>query len=218
MGLIDTILNLPKPLVADWGYIILFLMATLEATPVFGFLAAGQVIVAAAGFFVKMGVLDLTTVLIISILGAILGDYLSYVIGKRYGDARIRNFISDYGKYFLVKEGYYEKTNEVMRDHTGKWLIIGRFNSVTRAFAAFVAGTSKVDIAKFMFYNVTGGILWGATYTMLGYLFGESYEIISGYLTDASLIIIAALILGYLAYRKYRELQEESFKEEKERK
>ncbi len=197
-----------EAIVHQWGLWIIFLMATFEATPIFGFLSPGLVVVSIGGFFARLGVLDLGSVFLVAFAASFLGDLLSYVFGKGFGDDYIYSFIEKYGKYFLLKQEYYDKTKKVVKKHTGKSLVLGRFNSVTRAFAAFVAGTSNVGAWRFLSFNVVGAAAWTATYVGVGYIFGESYKLINDYITNTLLILAVIIVLGYYSYKKWQELQE----------
>ena len=193
----------PTQLLEIWGYWVIFFSAFLETIPGLGLFIPGQTIVILGGFFAKLHLLNLWKVMIISIMGAIIGDFIGYFIGRIYG----YSFFIKYGKYFHFKKEYYEKTKRLMNRHTGVSLIFGRFNSLTRAFAPFVAGSTNVSLPKFSFYNIVGGISWGITFVLIGYLFGESYEIALKYVEFffATLLIILIIVLySYYLFQKKR--------------
>ncbi len=207
MRVTDKILSLPIPILQLWGYPIVFLSALLEASPFFGILIPGQTIVIIGGFFAKLHLLNLYYVMILASLGAIIGDLVGYILGRAYG----YSFIRDYGKYFFFKKEYFKKTKELMNEHTGKTIIIGRFNSVTRAFAPFVAGSSKVPCKKFLFYNIVGGISWGVFFSLVGYIFGKAYKIASGYIDGFLLIFFIAAILVvyfYIGHKRRKKIKD----------
>ena len=137
----DIFQDIPLPLLNHWWYWIILFMAIAEALPLLGIFIPGQMIIIGWGFLAKIGILEIGDVLWVATLGAILGDLIGYLIGKRYG----YTFLSKYGKYFFFKEIYLKKTQKLMQGHTGKTLIIGRFNSLTRAFSPFIAGASRND-------------------------------------------------------------------------
>ncbi|MCA9460267.1 MAG: bifunctional DedA family/phosphatase PAP2 family protein, partial [Nanoarchaeota archaeon] len=195
MGIVEKILSLPLPVLNHWGYWIILLGAMLEAIPLVGLFAPGMLIVIIGGFFAKIGILEIGDVIFFASTGAIIGDLIGYLIGKNYG----YSFLSKYGKYFFFKKEYFEKTKTLMNHHTGKTLIIGRFNSLTSAFSPFVAGTSNVPFRKFIIFNVIGGISWAISFIMIGYIFGKSYEIASKYIGKFIFIaIIVSIIIVYL--------------------
>lgn len=193
----DFLLNLPLPLIDHWGYLILFLSAMVEALPVFGSFFPGHTVVILGGFFVQLGVLRLDAAIVVASAGAIIGDLLGYIIGWKYG----HDFIVRYGKHFFVNQEKYESTRRLVNEHAGKTLIVGRFNTFTRAFAPFIAGISHIKFAKFIFYDIVGGLAWAASSVLLGYIFGHSFAIAAKYFGRFVLIAVVAIILIILAYR-----------------
>lgn len=197
MTIIEMIRNLPLPVLNHWGYWIIFIAAMLEATPLFGLLIPGQTIVVLGGFFVRIGILKTGDVIVVSALGAIIGDFAGYLLGRKYG----YSFITQYGRYFFFKKEHFDKVQLLMNQHSGKTLIIGRFNSLTRAFAPFVAGSSHVWPVKFLFYDILGGVVWALCFVTLGIIFGESYKVASRYVGEFIVIAIAVSILLIYLYR-----------------
>ena len=197
MTLIDRLLDLPFPVLNHWGYWFILIMATLEASPIFSILIPGQLIIIIGGFLAKLGILNLYETIFVAASGAILGDLIGYSIGRRYG----YSFITRYGKYFFFKKKHFEKTKRLMNHHTGKTLIIGRFNSLTRAFAPFVAGSTEVPFFRFIVYNMIGGISWAACYVIIGYVFGRGYEVASRYVEEFVFFIFIAMIIIIYLYR-----------------
>ncbi len=197
MSIANIIFNLPIPLLNHWGYWIVFLAAILEANPITGLIVPGMTLVIFGGFLSKLGILDLGDVIILASLGAIIGDLIGYYLGKKYG----YSFITKYGKYFFFKKEYFIKTKKLMNNHTGKSLIIGRFNPLTRAFAPFIAGLTDVSFIKFLAYNILGGISWAVSFVLIGFIFGESYEVASKYIGR---FIFIAIILSILIIYSYK--------------
>lgn len=177
-----------------WGYFFVFLSTILEAMP-FGFLVPGHAFIIFSGFLAKIKIFDLFDIIFIASLGAVLGDFINYYLGKKYG----YNFLNKYGCYFLFKKEYLDKTVKMMNEHTGKTLIIGRFNSITRSFAPFVAGTSNIPLTKFLYYNLIGGFSWATSSILIGYIFGHGFKLGARYFGTFSLAaIIFAVFIVYV--------------------
>ncbi len=180
----------------QWGYPIVLLFSVAEASPVFGVFIPGATVVMAAGFFAKIGLLQLGWVMALSSLGAVAGDLGGYLLGSRYGHP----FLTRYGKYFLLKESAYQKTQKLMHEHTGKTLVIGRFNALTRSLAPFVAGASRVPFSKFLFFDLIAGAGWGISHALIGYLFGQSFGLVShaiGKFIGVAIVLSLVIIYGY---------------------
>jgi membrane-associated protein len=104
---------------------------------------------------------------IILLVAAILGDTVNYWIGRKFGGWMMRTFPK------VVKPGHIEKTNEFFVRYGGKTIIIARFVPIVRTFAPFVAGSGEMNYRRFMFFNVTGALLWVGLILPCGWFFGN---------------------------------------------
>lgn len=193
----DFLLNLPLPLVDHWGYLILFLSALVESLPIIGSFSPGHAVVLLSGFLAYLGIFRLDAAISVAFLGAVIGDLLSYVIGYKFG----HNFIARYGKYFFLSQVRYEKTKNLVKEHAGKALIIGRFSPFVRAVSAFIAGVSRIKFSRFIFFACLGGIAWAGLSVLVGYVFGQWFDAVLKYFGRFILIAIAAIIFIILGYR-----------------
>ncbi len=172
------ILKLILPHFNHWGYYLLFLMTFLETSAFLGLLVPGESVVVIAGLLAARGTLDLGDAIWVASLGAIFGDTTGYFIGRRFGEG----FFLKYGRRFFFNKEYLDDTKLFFEKHGGKTVFLGRFMSWLRAFAPVVAGISKMNYPRFLFFNVAGGIVWAVVFTLLGYFVGNSWEMIRGYL------------------------------------
>jgi membrane protein DedA with SNARE-associated domain len=197
MDIFNDIWSLIQSILMHGGYWIIFVVTAMEAVPLVGSFVPGHALIILAGIFAKIGVLNVYLVISVSVFGAIVGDIVAFLLGRKYG----YGFLIRFGKYFFLKEEHLERAKQVMVIHTGKTLIIGRFSPVTRALTPFLAGASGVHINRFWFFNIIGCILWAVSSVILGYIFGASYEFISQYLGRFILIATIISILMLWAYR-----------------
>lgn len=203
MALLDYLFSIPEKFLYDWTLWVIFFSALLESSPIFGLIIPGQVIIGAAGFLAYMGYINLIDLASVAALGAIAGDIFGYWLGIKYG----MSFITRYGKCVMIKKSYIQQTKKMMNHHVGKSIILGRFNSLTRSFAPFVAGMSGINAYKFLFYDIVGGITWAVTFSLVGFLFGESYMIatryVNGFFIILTVLVIAAFYLPYYFKKTY---------------
>ncbi len=204
MSITERLLNIYLPILNSGGYWVIFIAAVLEALP-FGFLVPGHLIVILGGFFAKLGIFNFWYVMLLATIGAIIGDTLGFILGREYGYL----FLSKYGRYFFLKKTFLEKTRKLVREHTGKTLIIGRFNPATRSFSPFIAGASNIKFSRFMIYNIIGGVSWAVSSVLIGYIFGASYEIASKYIGRfifIAIILSIAIVYGYRFINKKKHI------------
>lgn len=145
------------------------------------------------GLFVAMnmasgGNADMVTTIVLLSTAAILGDALNYHIGKAIGS---RAFNIPDSRWFnkkalIATHNFYER-------HGGKTIVIARFMPFARTFAPFVAGMGAMSYRRFLIYNVTGGILWVAIFTLAGYYFGQIPWVQQHFSKLTLAIIIASL-------------------------
>lgn len=193
----DFLFNLPLPLLDNWGYLIIFLSAIAETLPIIGAFVPGQTILILGGLLAKIGVFELKAVILVAGLGVVAGDILAFYIGHKFG----YDFVVRYGKYFFLNAEKYQKTKDLVSEHTGKALIIGRFNPFTRALAAFLAGIYKIKFTKFIFYSLVGGFSWSTLSVFLGYIFGQGFEAGAKYFGRVVLAALILIVIIFLAYR-----------------
>lgn len=184
-------------IVSNGGYPILFIMSTLEGLPLVGMLVPGHLAVFVAGFFARIGTLDLWMVIAIAVTGAIVGDYIGFRIGRRYG----MRFIERLRPYFFIKDSHIEKARSLLSRHTGKSMVIGRFSPVTRALMPFLVGASETPEKRFWLFNVIGAVSWSVSSILIGYAFGEGYKYASGLFGKAVVIAILAAFAIAWGYR-----------------
>jgi membrane-associated protein len=172
--LLDFILHLDKHLVeiiAAYGsltYAILFFIVFAETGLVVLPFLPGDSLLFAAGALSALGSFHLGALMLILIAAAILGDSVNYWIGSIFGKK-----IVDNPKITFINQEHIDKTEAFFKKHGGKAIVLARFVPIIRTFAPFVAGVGKMHYNTFFFYNVVGGIVWVAAFTLAGYFFGN---------------------------------------------
>jgi len=183
-------------------YAILFLIIFVETGLVVMPFLPGDSLLFAAGSFAALGSLNLTYLILLLFVAAVLGDTVNYYVGKHLGLKVLKWKI---GKRQLVKQEYIDKTHEFYEKHGPKAIIIARFVPIVRTFAPFVAGIGEMEYRKFAIYNIAGGAIWVVGLTMLGYWFGnmeivrKNFEIVIFGIIGISVLPI---IIGFLTRSK----------------
>lgn len=135
--------------------------------------------------------------------GAVIGDNIGYWIGIKGGYRLARR----YGPKVRFDESKLKLARYLFDRQGAKLVFFGRFVSVLRTYAAFLAGTTRMRWPRFAVANAAGGILWAAIYTWLGYLAGHTLQRLS--LTiDLVLGGIAVLVIVLLVLLLRRRMTE----------
>jgi len=150
-----------------WIYAVLFLIIFCETgLVVFPFLP-GDSLLFIAGAFAASGSLSLATLLIVLLIAAVLGNTVNYLIGSYVGP---KVFESNWR--FLDKKAL-RRTHAFYEHHGGKTVVLARFVPIVRTFAPFIAGVSKMSMARFQTFNFLGAAVWVAGLVICGYFIGN---------------------------------------------
>ncbi len=160
-------------LFANYGtfvYTVLFLVIFIETGLVAMPFLPGDSLLFTAGLFARTGHLNLSYLLILLFIAAVLGDNCNYWIGRKIG---LKVFTLQFRGKPLVKKEYLDKTHEFYEKHGTKAIIMARFVPFVRTFAPFAAGVGEMTYRKFLSFDLLGGALWIGSLTIAGYLLGE---------------------------------------------
>jgi membrane protein DedA with SNARE-associated domain len=199
MDILDSLLKL----FVNYGYWAVFFGVMLENA---GLPIPGETILLAAGFFAATGHFKLIAVMIVAASGAVIGDNIGFAIGHHYG----RGFLLRYGRFIFLTPARLEHINVFFARHGNKTILVARFITGLRVFAALLAGASKMRWRVFLVYNMAGAILWSIVITTLGYLFGHSWPLLERWVGRSGLFMLLALIVALLIVwrvRKYRKAE-----------
>lgn len=182
-----------------WVYVILFLIIFAETGLVVTPFLPGDSLLFVAGAVAAVGAMDVNKLVIVLIAAAFLGNYVNFQIGKYLGK---RYFIDRESRF--IKREYLEKTHAFFEKHGGKTIIISRFLPILRTYAPFVAGIGRMGNWRFTMFNAAGAVLWVASLTYAGYLFGNIPFIKNNLTLVIVAIIVISLLPGVIAYLKTR--------------
>jgi len=177
-----------------WAGLFAFLVAFGESLAIVGAVIPGSVTLTAIGVLIGMGVLPLYETMAWAIAGAILGDGVSYWVGRAYND-RIPNMWP-----FTKYPGWLDRGVNFFQRHGVKSIFIGRFFGPVRAILPLAAGMMRMPVGKFIIADIFSGILWAPAYLFPGILLGNaSLELAPESATRLVLYALLGLFLIWLA-------------------
>ena len=171
-----------------WTYLILFVIIFCETGLVVTPFLPGDSLLFAAGAFAAIGKLDPLWLFLLLSAAAIGGDTVNYWIGAWIGPRAFS------GEIRFLKKEYLDRTHAFYERYGGKTIIIARFVPIVRTFAPFVAGVGAMNYAKFIVYNVVGGLAWVALFIFGGYWFGNQEFVKKNF----SLVVLAIIIISVM--------------------
>src|SRR3979411_775873 len=177
-SLSDALISL-IPIYGPW---IIFGIVAFESA---GVPLPGETILVAAA----TGQINIIVVVLAAAAGAIVGDGMGYMVGRRLGSP----FLRRYGRYIRLDEDRLLIGRYLFFQYGNAIVFFGRFIAVLRMFAALLAGANSMPAGRFFFFNITGGVCWACLFGFGAYAVGAEIYEISGTLSVISLgLFIAA--------------------------
>jgi len=185
--------------VTNHGLPLLFAVVMIES---FGIPLPGETALIAFGVLAAEGHYSIASVIAIAAAGAIVGDNLGYwLIGRIGGRALFTRWrwLNQYGDRVLPR------AEALMKRHGGKTVFFGRFVSILRYTVAWVAGLSRMQWWRFLFWNAVGGIAWATAVGLTAYYGGRAAaDAIQRYGLYAAGAVVVVVIAGWLGLRYAR--------------
>jgi membrane protein DedA with SNARE-associated domain/membrane-associated phospholipid phosphatase len=180
-------------LLARYGYAIVFVGVFLESA---GVPVPGETVLLGASFFASRGLFSLPWVIGLGVAAAILGDNLGYAIGRRGG----RPLVERHGRLLGLTATRLAAFDTFFQRHGAETVFLARFVTGLRVVAALLAGVSRLPWSQFLFYNAAGALTWATAVALLGYFFGQSWDLLHRWMGKAALFATALVIaLGVVA-------------------
>jgi membrane protein DedA with SNARE-associated domain len=181
-------------LIESYGYLAVFILVALESLGVP--LPGETALIVAATYAGATHRLNPVLIFLVGSAAAIIGDTCGYWIGDKGGYPLLKR----YGSKVRLDEGKLKVARYLFSRHGGSMVFFGRFVSVLRTYAAFLAGVNKMRYRRFILFNASGGIIWCAIYTFGAYWFGSSLTKISGpvglaLLGGAVIVVVVVVVL-----------------------
>ncbi len=183
-----------------WGYVVVFLAVTLEASAFVGLVFPGETMLLVGGFLASQHKLSVVALMVLGTIGAVIGDSIGYEVGRHFGERLQRTRLGR-----KVGEERWERARETLRRHGGSAVLIGRWVGVLRALVPAAAGDSGMPYRTFVVWNVAGAIVWAPTVVAIGYVAGNSWEQVDRALGWGSLAVAAVLVGAWFAVREVRQ-------------
>lgn len=157
------------------GIYVLTFIIFAETGLLVGFFLPGDSLLITAGVLTNsanpnyVAGLDIVQLNIVLVIAAVVGNQTGYFLGHKIGD-----------KIWQKPDGrFYKKKNllaaqEFYKKYGGFSVVAARFIPIIRTFVPFVAGVARMPYKKFVWWDVSGGVLWITSMLWVGYYLGQT--------------------------------------------
>jgi undecaprenyl-diphosphatase len=179
-----------------WGYALIFLLVYMETGLLIPVPAETALVV--ASFLAGRGHYRLAALIAVAAAAAVLGDLTAYTLGRTVGRRRLLGR----GRFLFLRAAHLGPVQRYFARFGGATVFFGRFVALLRIGAAFVAGMSEMPLGRFVAWNVSGGLVWAATFATVGYEFGQYWERIDRWIGGAGLVLLAVTVALVLTWAR----------------
>ncbi|MGC1166498.1 MAG: bifunctional DedA family/phosphatase PAP2 family protein [Solirubrobacterales bacterium] len=186
-----------------WTYLLVGFFAFAETGAFIGLVVPGETTMLLGGAVAGQGAIDIYLLIAIAWFAAWIGDTTSFFIGRRLG----REFVLRHGPRVGISHERFEKVEDYFSRHGGKTIFIGRWISLVRALAPFIAGSSGMRYRAFVPYSVLGTGLWASAHILIGYFFSRSVETGAEYAGKGAFLLGTLIVVvggSIFLYRHFR--------------
>jgi membrane protein DedA with SNARE-associated domain len=186
-------------LVTVAGYPLLFVLVMSESS---GVPVPGETALIAGAALASQGKLDIELVIPLAAAGAIVGDNIGYVIGRKGG----RWVLQRPGPFARQRAAVLEMGEPFFQRHGPKAVFLGRFVLGLRVWASWLAGATRMRWRSFLLWNALGGAAWATAIGLVAYYVGRSaggaIEAFGLYGLVAVLLAIVSLLVAARRHRR----------------
>jgi membrane-associated protein len=194
-GIVEHLLSAPAWL----ALLVVFALPALESSAFLGFAFPGETAVILGGVYAAQGDLSVVAVAAAAISGAIAGDAIGYLVGRRWGRWLLD---STFGRF--VKADHLDRAELALARRGGWSVFLGRFTVVLRVMIPGLAGMSGMRYPKFAIANVTGAVIWGVTMVLIGFLAGNSWHTLAHLVSRVGAAVTVGLVVLLVVAYKWR--------------
>jgi len=174
-----------------WTYLLVGVFAFAETGAFVGLVVPGETTMLLGGAVAGQGAIDIYLLIAIAWFAAWLGDTTSFFVGRRLG----REFVLRNGPRVGITHERFEKVEDYFSRHGGKTIFIGRWISLVRALAPFIAGSSGMQYRAFVPFSVLGTGLWASAHILIGYFFSRSVETGAEYAGKGAFLLATLIVV-----------------------
>jgi membrane protein DedA with SNARE-associated domain len=132
----------------------------------------GETAVILGGLAANQGRLSIVAVIVVAAAGAIVGDNIGFVIGRKGGRALLERpgrFYDERQRMLAIGDPFFER-------HGPKAVFLGRWITGLRVWTSWLAGASDMRWPTFLLWNALGGTAWATSVALAAYYGGKSVE------------------------------------------
>lgn len=191
----------PQNIIQYGGLALLLFVIFAETGLFFGFFLPGDSLLFVAGLLTTSKYIDqpVWMLIILLVIAAFSGTTVGYYFGRW-----AKTYFKPKDENLFYKPRYIEMARDFYKRYGMMAFIVGRFLPIVRTFVPILAGIVKIELKKFLFYNLLGATLWIVTLVMAGYWLGNMFPTL---IDNVEIIIVTLIVVTaipvIMSYRRH---------------
>ncbi len=160
-----------------------------------------------AGYLATTGRFNLYLVIIVGAVANLFGSILAYWLGFWGQEPVVRLLIKKWGKYLLITEDEFDRSEKWFRKYGEKIVFLSRVLPIVRTFISLPAGIAEMNFWRFCWFTFVGSLIWSAILTYIGFVLGKNWNSIEIYYRRFEYLIVfigAVMILYYIIHKIHK--------------
>jgi len=183
--------------ISGYGVAAVTVIVALEAL---GAPLPGETLLIFAAVLAGRGEMSLPALLICAWAGAVLGDNVGYLIGRKLGRAAVAR----YGAKIGLDAARFGAVESVFARYGAATVAFARFVNILRQLNGIVAGTLGMSWGRFLLFNALGAALWVGLWVLGTFYLSEHLSTITwlahrigifGGVTVAAVVLVAIVLV-----------------------
>jgi membrane protein DedA with SNARE-associated domain len=154
-----------------------------------------EVILPLAGFRARSGAFPVLAVWLAATAGSVLGALVLYALGAWLGYDRLHR-LAGHRWFIFVSQTDLKRGDAVFHRNGDKVVLLGRCVPFLRSVVSIPAGIERMPVLRFVALTAIGSGVWNALFIALGWVLGENWAQVQGWLGPVSYVVLGILVLG----------------------
>jgi membrane protein DedA with SNARE-associated domain len=179
------------------GYLGVFILMTFESAliPI-----PSEITMPFAGYLVSIKKMNIHILSFVGAFANLVGSIMAYWLGFWAEEKMIRQWVKKHGKFILLTEDDYEKSERWFRRFGDPIVFFTRITPGVRTFISLPAGVAKTNFVKFCIYTFLGSLIWCYFLSYIGFFLGQNWKHIEMYYRKFEFLIFFAIVSGITFY------------------
>lgn len=185
------------------GYLGVFFLMLIESALI---PMPSEVTMPFSGFLVTQGKFNFWLIVLAGTFGNLLGSIAAYFLGFWGEDHIVRSLIRKYGKYILISEHEYDRSEKWFRKYGEIIVFVSRLLPAVRTYISLPAGIAKMNLHKFIFYTTAGSFIWSVFLTYIGVALGKNWSKIGNFFHafDTVIVVLGLIFVAWYIHKKVK--------------